>query len=477
MKLRDVTVLACLVSSAIVTNATPAGAANAPLMLRVGPGAAQRSGPQLPWKPLERGRQPQPGADVRCPAGCSSSLLGGGTVTADPGATIVALVPGFVRPPWTAGGRQTSRIGLREGTLHVDLGRTSRQIVTVEASGVTFVVRAGSAHVVVGPDHTAIAAIGEGAFIQRDTTWIKLAAGEAIVLKPGEVASPRRHIASPVWGDVAEGRAPIELSWSGEPVPVGAAWGPVSGAETYRVQIARDAAFGAVLETIAGRRSAFDSAPLPPGRYFARVFARDGEGLDSAPSTPLALRVTRAVLPPGSIVDAAHRMVILPGSQGIRLLEPAGLEVALDRRAFAAPPPELALGAKEMRFVWLRLGDDHAAEAPLLLKRRSLRADIEFTPRLPTWPRDPLTIEVMLVDPSGRSDVSSIKPRLHLTVGATEVPVTWAQRGAKWIAELQPIPIDGPAVIRVDADDDFGAPIGVAFNEVVLDASVRSASR
>jgi hypothetical protein len=251
----------------------------------------------------------------------------------------------------------------------------------------------------------------------------------------------------------------------------------VRGAESYRVQIARDAAFGAVLETIAARRSAFDSAPLLPGRYFARVFARDRDGLESAPSAPLALRVARASLPPGSVVDPARRTVILQGSQGIRLLEPAGLEVAVDRRAFAAPPPELALGGKEARLVWLRLGDDHAAEAPLVLKRRTLRADIAFTPHLPTWPRDPLTIEVTIVDPVRHSDVSSIKPGLHVMLGATEVPVTWTQRGATWTAELQPLPIAAPSVVRVEADDDFGAHIGVAFNEVVGDVRVTTALR
>jgi hypothetical protein len=478
MKIHRVLGLVAVISGATVSSA-PAGPAGDPLFLIVGPGASQRRGEQLPWSPLARGTQPQPGAEVRCRAGCASSLLGGGTMTAAPDATLVALRPGYFQPPWLEANLQIARVGLREGALRVALGRTTRASLVVEAPGLTVLSRSGRVDVVARAGGAAVAALDDGVWIRTEARWTPLAVGQVVVIRAGEAPSSHPRVTPPQWATVSNGRAPVELALSGEPVPVGARWMAVGGADRYRFQVARDASFADVLQTglTPPGQTAFDSAPLPPGAYFARVFAVDAEGLESAPTAPLGLRITRAAVPPGAFVDAANRLVILAGTAGIRLLEPEGLEAAVDGRVFLPPPAEIGLDGKDMRFIWLRLGADHAAEASLLLKRRVLRADIAFTPRLPTWPRDPLTIEVDIVDPAGRLDTAAIKPDLHVVLGAEELPVTWVQRAARWTGRVPPRSLPANAVIRVTAGDDLGAPLGLGFVEIAAEARPATASR
>lgn len=103
-------------------------------------------------------------------------------------------------------------------------------------------------------------------------------------------------------------------------------WEPVDGAESYTVEVCRDASCGTVLERIA-RHGATEwrAAALPLGELFWRVTARRS-GLDGTPSEParLSILAERSDLqPPAGTLEVAGRRITV----GDRLFVNAGVEL------------------------------------------------------------------------------------------------------------------------------------------------------
>jgi hypothetical protein len=152
------------------------------------------------------------------------------------------------------------------------------------------------------------------------------------------------------------------------------------------------------------------------------------------------------------------------------MLDPDGLEVAMQTRSFSRARRDLNFSASRSATLRVRLTGRPDTASELRLEKRALRAAVQLTPVLPVWPDDSVAAKVRLVDPSGRTNPASIKPRIRVTVGNRAVPTSWSLDGGVWRAKIHGQTLPGPQVLRIEVDDENGVRLGENFVELVADA-------
>ncbi len=96
------------------------------------------------------------------------------------------------------------------------------------------------------------------------------------------------------------------------------AWEPVDGAESYTIEVCRDASCGALVERVVGHggrgMTEWRAAALPLGELFWRVTARSRSGLDGYPSEAARLSILSErsdLQPPAGALEVAGRRIIV----------------------------------------------------------------------------------------------------------------------------------------------------------------------
>jgi hypothetical protein len=255
---------------------------------------------------------------------------------------------------------------------------------------------------------------------------------------------------------------------------VGAAWGDVPGAASYRLEIAHDATMSGPLTVTSTTTPQFQSDPLASGAYAMRVRAVSADGILGQPSPPKVLRVVRLTLPKGATV-AADGTVVLSATSALNLDDPRDIEIATvvnhgapDDVLFWTPASsDLSLGPAVRREIRVRHAPTHV-ETTVLLVRRDLRAHVSFAPKPASWPKDAITITVKLEDPTGYVDPTKENIQVDTKIDITTVDLKWAHAGDTWTAHLPPVTTGavGPWVVRVDVLDASGADIGASILDV-----------
>jgi hypothetical protein len=170
-------------------------------------------------------------------------------------------------------------------------------------------------------------------------------------------------------------------------------------------------------------------------------------------------------VPPGSAVDASSRTFTVPQGRSLEIPEPNGLETALDNQVFLPAQRFMVMDGVPSHVMRVRFKDDPSSQGSIVLQLRALSADVAFSPKLAHWPQDPIDITVTLGDAAGFVDPTQVSPKIHVLVGVTEAQLDWSHTGAVWRARLAPRNM-APTVVRVIAEDEFGATIGRNFVEV-----------
>jgi hypothetical protein len=208
------------------------------------------------------------------------------------------------------------------------------------------------------------------------------------------------------------------------------------------------------------------------GGYWAQVRAVGAEGIVGEWSPPRSLRVVHYTVPPDAVVAHDGSIVLAPQTS-VTLNDAAGMEMAYGTTTGPSPVPLYwsPLGTS------LRLPDDAAMrvihlrdpalgqETTVTLARRSLKVDIDMTPRNPP-PGAPIDVRAVAWDPTKRLDPAVEKVTLEATLDLSPMNVAWRQQGAMWTARLTPPPVFKPSVVRVVARDTFGVEIGRGFVEI-----------
>jgi hypothetical protein len=428
----------------------------------------------MPWRKLGTAVVPD-AVELSCEERCRVKVDADNVLVLTPGAVISVGSTFYVPLSSRDSLVPAHEVELRAGRVDaISPGARAMPLVISGPGSSHVALRAAEAQVAVQDGHMAAQVTEGGARVGSSRKWISLDKGQmAIVPAQGGPSLPTTGIEAPEWTAVADGPAQsptgacnpgIALRRGDSPAILGGCWKPVARAATYVVELSRDAGFSTIASTDSAS-TPFWSKALPEGRYFVRVRAIDVDGLVSANSSPRRLGTIQAKLPPGSVVDPSARTFTLPQGRSLELGDPSGLEIALDGGGFLPAQRFVVVDSAPRHVVRVRFKDDPSSVGSAVLQRRALSADVNFSPKLASWPRDAIDITVTLSDASGVIDPSQVSPRMHVLLGLTEIAVEWSRSGPVWAARVAPRNV-APTVIRVIAEDEFGTILGRNFMEV-----------
>ncbi len=123
-----------------------------------------------------------------------------------------------------------------------------------------------------------------------------------------------------------------------------AAWNAVPGARSYRVEVARDAAFVELVlrEEVPAAVTRLRAERLPPATYFLRVRAIDGDDFLGLASVVREVTLVGVAFPDEGGAIEGTTLTVSPYA-AIRLVSGGALELALDQGPFGPLPEELDL--------------------------------------------------------------------------------------------------------------------------------------
>ena len=457
------------------------------VLMALAPATAFSAPPPPPPPP-----PPAPTGDVLVPADqvLTTALPDGVVVTFEPGSSARWGGAGKLASEtakWTRG----FHIELTDGEIDVTMpvaAKGERAFLVTTRAG-TLTDWRGRMHVTARGDATAVAVYEGAVVVGSNKQSFPVGDATAIVLhKGGDVDKSRALPAVPSWDGAGAGPPSFAVVAEGAGAMLGISWAPSTGASSYRVQIASDAAMTTIVQRAAVGDPRFGiPAPAAGVHYWAQVRAIGAEGLVGAWSAPRALRVLHYRLPSGGFI-ARDGVAVLPEGTSLALADADGVEIAYENVRPGAPPAPPVL-------YWAKLGGPlHLADdAPLriahlrdpalgvetrvALARRQLRADVDLQPRK-ARAGDSIDVRAVVWDPSGRVDISSENVTLEAMADLDPLPVAWqhttADARSVWTGRIGPRRDKGPSVVRVVVKDSIGQEIGRGFVEIgVATASTR----
>lgn len=350
-------------------------------------------------------------------------------------------------------------VQLSSGAVRVTVPPTSNVAVLVRApKRVSVVVKSGVGVVLAKDGALTVAALEGDMLAAVGDKWRPLSQGFARSFDPQDSAGkPRPVVAMPTLLQPAA----LALALGGTGTHR-ASWSAVPGAAAYRVRIAdRDQATPPLeLET---RELSADFAELRAGRYELSVVAKDAYGLEGAAASGhldmLGVELPAGARRVGDDIELAMR-------HRLRFSDPAGLELSYGTAApFIAAPNDVGVVNRAPTVVRVRKAGEEG-ELSFRLLPRDIRAEVELGPALARWPRDGVTIRVLLRDGQGRRVPLSAKLRPEVRVNFDPVSVSWARSGDVLETTLPTRSDRGPWVVRVQVFDEHGDEIGWGSLEV-----------
>ncbi len=394
-------------------------------------------------------------------AGNHWQIPGGPSLRASPG-TELRLLGKPQEIQITAGRRMpVYTVILKSGGVDVDVPRGSQSAVVLSAPRqLTILVRSGRAGLRALKGQVSLANVDGDILVGHDARHFK-------AMRPGMI----RHFAAHGVAEDSLLEPPTDLAGqrvlvsTGQPVAMEKLWWRArAGAEGYRVELVRDGEHTPLLrvdtrEPILPRQA----AALAPGQYRVAIRALDALGFESTTALESSLHVVAARLPAGGYVDGAGNIRLAPGSL-VDFLHLEGVNLSYADFAHERAPASVGLSGVEPVTLLLRSG--HRDPQLLRIAPRTVRARITINPARATWPADTLTINIELEDPSGQPvpDFLEIRPKVLLGVDPVKVSFKRVGRALRAVLRAQRGP--GPWVVRVEANDQFGIPLGRSSLEI-----------
>jgi len=366
----------------------------------------------------------------------------------------------------------TQVIKLISGRIEVDipLSKVPKTAVLLQAPRkVSAVAKGGHSIAIADANRVTLAAVEGDMLAASGNDWKTLSSGQV----RGFVGQDAMYQESTVPGvpNLSLSR-PLLLALGGVSEVARAQTGGVKQAEGYQVSVWRAAEQGReLMRRLDVRGSSVDILGLPPGQYQVTSRAVDASGIFGPDSAPTPLRVVGAELPSGSRYEDGA--ILLGQRARVKLLGASGLEASYGvSQTFVAAPDTVGLSRGEPTVLRLR-EPGTTSEVRVGLEPRTLRADVQITPKHARWPEDMLEVTVQLFDARGRPVAESVQVQPSVLVDVTPVAVNWL-RSANTLHTFIPAPSSrGPWVVRVEVVDEFGDPAGRDFMEVAAPDSDR----
>lgn len=191
--------------------------------------------------------------------------------------------------------RRKTQVLLREGTVRGGLaaldGGTPPMVVETP-SGV-LEVNSTDTQIESGKDGSVVSVFEGEVEVKAEGERVRVPKDHGTVVEKGKKPeAPRPLPAPPGWSLAGEGVA-VAVVPAGGRATFEAEWSKVTGARSYRVELAEDERFKKVIVNVevGADTTRFTLEKIPVGSYFARVSARDASKLQGRPSKALRLDV------------------------------------------------------------------------------------------------------------------------------------------------------------------------------------------
>jgi hypothetical protein len=355
----------------------------------------------------------------------------------------------------------THRVALASGRLDVESADAELAVMVTAPLAVTSFVRGGRMHLVAEAGQVSIVNLdGAVSWATKGWKFSSLAPGTVHNLsKQAETQSailpaPLVRLENNLFGGFGSGAT---LS--------GVSWDPVPGAVGYRVGIEQLEPERRPVSDVQTTTLTLSPAPrLEPGRYALSVQALDRFGINGQFSKSEPFSVMGVSNTDGGSVDARGN-IIAGYNRSVHLTYAEGLLMKGGRLDWQPMPAEIVLPSGEPMTLHLRqVGDTRMLSARILPQKLETRVSVG--PKLARWPGDSVRVEVQIEGPTAGSPPSWIEPRFRVLLGIDEFPVTWTQHGATYTTEIPPQSGEGPWIVRVEVEDQYGHLLGRDFVEI-----------
>jgi hypothetical protein len=424
-------------------------------------------------------------SDAKVTARADSAALAEGTTKQLPGGALLHLAPGtrielgrsmkLQLAPTGNPSTPTQVVKLISGRVDVDIpaSKSPKTAVLLQAPHkVSAVAKGGHSIAIVDANRVTVAAVDGDMLAASGNDWKALPGGLVRSFIGADPTYQEQKVPGVPSLSIPH---PLLLSLAADAPDAHAEAAGVKEADHYQFSVWRVTGKGnELVRRIDGRASAAISG-LQPGAYQVTARAVDASGIFGQDSPASSLRLVGAELPLGSRYEDG---AILLGQRGrAKLIGAAGLEASYNASLhFVAAPDSVGLSRGESTVLRLR-EPGTLDEVRVALEPRSLRADVEISPKHPHWPEDMIEVTVQLFDTRGRPVAESTPVKPTVLVDVQQVEVTWLRSG-NTMHTFIPAPNNrGPWVVRVEIADEFGDPAGRDFMEVAAPASERVSAR
>jgi hypothetical protein len=417
-------------------------------------------------------------------ARADSASASEGTVKQLPGGAVLHLAPGTqielgrtIKLQLGPGSQTVTRVvKLVSGRVDIDMpmSKVPSTAILLEAPRKASAVAKGGHSIAIADANSVTFAAVDGEMLAASGNDWKILPSGLVRSFVGRDPTPQEHH---VPGIPSLSLAhPLLLALAGESPSTRADVTVVKDAEHYQLSVWRVGDKGnELMRHVDAQGTSASVSGLLPGQYQVTARALDSTGIFGPDSAPSALRVVGAQLPEGARYERGE---ILLGQHGrVKLLGASGLEASYGASAHFVPAPDsVGLSRGEGTVVRLR-EPGTVSEVQLGLEPRTLRADVEISPKHAHWPEDMIEVTVHLFDARGHAVAESVVVKPMVLINVRPVDVTWT-RSNNAIHTFIPKPTErGPWVVRVEIADEFGDPAGRDFMEVAGPDSDRVSAR
>lgn len=394
----------------------------------------------------------QSGATVRLAKGASLRL--------SPGAKLYRVHKQTRSWLSNAGRTPTHLVALASGSMDVESADPDLAVMVTAPLAVTSFVRGGRMHLAAQPEQVSVVNLaGTVSWAMKSWKFAQLA--------PGKVRSLAKHWQAE--SDILP--APVVrlehnlFSGFGPGAPLeGVSWEPVPGAVRYRVSIEQLEPERRLVNTVESAGTTLAPAPrLEPGRYSLSVQAVDRFAINGRFSQGLRFSVMGVRNSDGGYVDARGN-IVAGYDRRVQLTFADGL-LMKGPREWLPMPSEIVLPSGEPMNLHVRqAGDTRLVSARVLPQQ--IETTVTVGPKFARWPGDTLRVEVDISGPSPGNMPAWIVPRFRVLLGIDELEVSWSRDGNRFVAEVPPQSGEGPWIVRVEVEDQYGHPLGRDFVEI-----------
>jgi len=413
-------------------------------------------------------------SDAQTSAGNSPSNAAEGTVKQLPGGAVLHIAPGarvelgrsmkLQLAPAGAPQTVTQIVKLISGRVEIDIPASKAPKTAVLVQGphkVSAVAKGGHSIAIADANRVTVAAVDGDMLAASGNDWKPLPSG----LVRSFVGSDPSYQEQKVPGvPTVRVQNPLLLALGKDAPAAHAEAGGVKEADHYQLNVWRGTSKGNEFVRQLETRGTTAISGLTPGQYQVTARAVDATGISGQDSVASTLRLVGAELPAGARYEDGA--ILLGQRSRAKLLGATGLEASYNAsQHFVAAPDSVGLSRGESTLLRLR-EPGTLEEVRVGLEPRSLRADVQITPKHPRWPEDMLEVTVQLFDARGRAVTESTTVKPTVLVDVQPVQVTW-MRSENTMHAFIPAPISrGPWVVRVEIADEFGDPAGRDFVEI-----------